>query len=74
MKDQNELFIIEHIDNGEWLDTYDAGGYSVYTTVGEAQDALEDEDNPEEYNIVRFVRESNAHPVSKYWEQELAHA
>ena len=60
MKNQNELFIVEH-ENGEWVETSD-GGWSCWTTLAEAQDALDSEaDNCEDqrivYKIVRFVRE-----------------
>jgi hypothetical protein len=61
MKDQKELFIVEH-ENGEWVDHTGEGGWSCWTTLAEAQDALNSEaDNYEvsevEFRIVRFVRE-----------------
>jgi hypothetical protein len=65
MKDQNELFIVEH-ENGEWVDNTGDGGWSCWTTRAEAQDALDSEvDNyevaaPVEFAIVRFVREEQA--------------
>lgn len=61
MKNQPELFVVERED-GEWVDTVGEGGWSGFTSRGEAQDALDSEaDNIDAlrtaYKIVRFVRE-----------------
>jgi hypothetical protein len=58
-KAATELFVVER-ESGEWLDVQGDGGYSVFTSLSEAQDALDSEaDNCEEessvYKIVRFV-------------------
>lgn len=59
----SELFIVEY-DNGEMVDATGDGGYSVWDTRAEAQDALDSEassvDDPSiELKIVRFVREES---------------
>ena len=63
MADQLELFAVER-DNGEWIDAQGDGGFSIFTSRAEAQDALDSEadcceEGVEHYKIVRFVRESN---------------
>jgi hypothetical protein len=60
MKNQNELFIVEH-ENGEWVDATGDGGWSCWTTLIEAQDALDSEadcrdDQRAAYRIIRFAR------------------
>jgi len=57
---QDELFVVERED-GEWIDVQGDGGYSVFTSHAEAQDALDSEasnceDPKTAYNIARFVR------------------
>jgi hypothetical protein len=61
MKNQNDLFIVEH-ENGEWIDSTGDGGWSCWTTRAEAQDALDseadnDKDQTAAYKVVRFMRE-----------------
>jgi hypothetical protein len=60
-KTQRELFVVERAD-GEWINTIDEEDYSVFTSLREAQDALDSEadcreDARDTYKIVRFVRE-----------------
>jgi hypothetical protein len=63
MKKQAELFIVERENDGEWIDSYGNGGFSVYTERGEAQDALDNEADSgresDHYRVVRFVRQDN---------------
>lgn len=59
---QNELFIVEH-QSGEWIDCSGDGGWSGFTSIAEAQDALDSEadcrdESPATFKIVRFVREA----------------
>lgn len=54
----NSLFVVEH-ESGELLDATGDGGYTVWTTRAEAQDALDTAQvsEPEDtFSIVEFVR------------------
>lgn len=62
MKNQNELFVVEH-ENGEWGDATGEGGWSVFANISEAQDELEsssDSGKEKGWRIVKFVRESKS--------------
>lgn len=50
-----ELFIVEY-ENGEALDLYGDGGFSVFTSRAEAQDAMDNVTEDIPLVMVRFVR------------------
>lgn len=59
------LFVVEYKDSGDLIDVTGEGGYSVWLTREEAQDALECEASnvpmPEEkLSVVEFRRVANA--------------
>lgn len=61
LRDQKELFAVED-SHGEWIDAGDNGGFSVFTTIAEAHDALDAETESGDndaitYKIIRFMRE-----------------
>jgi sulfur relay (sulfurtransferase) DsrC/TusE family protein len=52
-----EIFAVEHAD-GEWIDSQGNGGFSVFTHISEAQDEIDNTDDPENWKIVRYLRAS----------------
>ena len=56
----NDLFVVERED-GEWIDIQGDGGFSCFTSLAEAQDALESEadcayEDRAGFHVVQFSR------------------
>lgn len=60
MSMNRELFIVERIEDGSMLDGTGDGGFTVWETRAEAQDALDTEEgsrpNDGPWQVVRFSR------------------